>query len=74
MLSDKEDDMSSRVAVTNIKISMFKENYPENKLIENDRDRILYKLESGFRGTPKELPHLRFFRLEVDPLMYACTD
>jgi hypothetical protein len=64
-----------REALTNIKIAIFKENYPDDKLTKDDRERILEELGRAFRGTPKrELPHLRSFRLEGGALMYVCTN
>jgi hypothetical protein len=64
-----------REALTNIKIAIFKENYPENKLAEDDQDHILDELGRVFHGTLKgELPHLRCFRLEGGALMYVCAD
>jgi hypothetical protein len=46
--------------LTNIKIAIFKENYPEDKLTKDDQDHPLEELESVFCGTLKgELPHVR---------------
>jgi hypothetical protein len=51
-------------ALTNIKLAIFKEKYPEDKLTENDQDHILEELRRVFCGTLQgELPHLRSFRL-----------
>jgi hypothetical protein len=62
-------------ALINIKITIFKTNYLEDKLTEDDQDHILEELGMVFRRTPKgELPHLRSFRLEGDALMYVCAD
>jgi hypothetical protein len=58
--------------LTNIKIAISKENYPEDKLTEDDQDQILKELGSVFHGTPKgTLPHLRSFRLEGDTFISA---
>jgi hypothetical protein len=56
------------------KIAIFKENYPEDKLTEEELDHILEELERVLHGTPKgELPHLKSFRLEASALMYVCA-
>jgi hypothetical protein len=62
-----------KAALTNIKLAIFKENYPEDKLTEMEQDLILEELGRVFYGTLKgELPHLRSFRLEGGVLMYVC--
>jgi hypothetical protein len=62
-------------ALTNIMIAISKENNPQDKVTEEDRDKILDELGRAFRGTPKgELPHLRPFRLVGGSLMYVCAD
>jgi hypothetical protein len=64
-----------REALTSIKIAIFKENYSEDKLTEEEQDHILEELGRVFRRTLKgELPHLRSFRLEASALMYVCAD
>jgi hypothetical protein len=50
-------------------VSVFKENYTENKLTEDEQE-----LSRVFCGTVKELSHLRSFRLEEGALAYVCTD
>jgi hypothetical protein len=46
-------------ALTNIKIAIFKETYPEDKLIEDDQNSILQELGRVLHGTPiEEIPHL----------------
>jgi hypothetical protein len=46
--------------LTNIKIAIFKEAYPEDKLTEDDLNNILEELGMELRGTPLgELPHLK---------------
>jgi hypothetical protein len=47
-------------------MAIFKDNYPEDKLTEEELDPILEELGRVLRGTPKgELPHLKSFRLEA---------
>jgi hypothetical protein len=61
--------------LTDTKIAIFKENYPEDKLTEEEQDHILGELGGVFCGTPKgELPHLKSFKLEASALMYVCAD
>jgi hypothetical protein len=72
---DSSGPGTCREALTNIKIAILKENYPEDKLTEDDQEHILEELGRVFRGTPKgELPHLKSFRLEGGALMYVCAD
>jgi hypothetical protein len=53
----------------------FKEKHPEDKLTEDDQDKILEELETVFGGRPKgQLPHLRSFRLEGSALIYVCAN
>jgi hypothetical protein len=40
-------------ALTNVKIAILKENYPEEKLTEDEQDLILEELGRVVRGTPK---------------------
>jgi hypothetical protein len=50
-------------ALTNIKIAIIRETYPENKLTNDNQGRVL-------RGTPLgELPHLKSYRLEGGALI-----
>jgi hypothetical protein len=50
---------SGTLALTHIKIALFKDNYPEDKLTDDDEDHIRVKLGWMFRGTLKgELPRL----------------
>jgi hypothetical protein len=57
--------------MTNIKIAIFKETYPEDKLTEHDQDNILKELGRVLHRTPiGELPHLKSYRLEGDALIY----
>jgi hypothetical protein len=61
-------------ALTNIKIAIFKETYPEDKLTEHDQESILEDLGRVLRGIPIELPHLKSYRLEGGALIYICAD
>jgi hypothetical protein len=62
-------------ARTNIKIAIFKETYPEDKLIEDVLSSILEELGRVLRGTPiGELPHLKSYRLEGGALIYICAN
>jgi hypothetical protein len=57
-------------ALTNIKISIFKENYTEDKLTEDEKDLILKEVSMVICGTEKgKLPHLRSFWLEGGTLI-----
>jgi hypothetical protein len=57
--------------LTNIKIDIFRETYPEDKLIEDDQNCILEVPGRVLHGTPiGELPHLKSYRLEGGPLIY----
>jgi hypothetical protein len=49
--------------MTNIKIVISKENYPQDKLTEADQYHILKELGRVFQGT-QELSHMSFLRLE----------
>jgi hypothetical protein len=68
---DSSGSWTYNEALTNIKIAIFKENYPED---DDDQDHILEELGRAFHGTPKELPHLRSSLLEGGTLMYVCAD
>jgi hypothetical protein len=58
-------------ALTNIKIAIFKETYPEDKLTEHDQESILVELGRVLCGTPiGELIHLKSCRLEDGALIY----
>jgi hypothetical protein len=47
-------------ALPNIKVAIFKDTYPEDKLTEDDQDSILEALGEVLCRTPKgELPHLK---------------
>jgi hypothetical protein len=58
-------------ALTNIKIAIFREIHPEDKLKEDDRNSILEELRRVLHRTPiGELPHLKYYRLEGGALIY----
>jgi hypothetical protein len=60
-------------ALTNIKIVIFRETFPEDKLNEGDQNSILEVLGEVLSRTPiGELPHLKSFRLEGGHL-FICT-
>jgi hypothetical protein len=60
---------------SNIKIAIFKDNCPEDKLTEDKQDLILEELGRVFHETLKGvLPLLRSFRLEGGTFMYVCAD
>jgi hypothetical protein len=61
--------------LTNTKIVIFKETYPEDKLTEHDQDNILEELGKVLRGTPRgELPHPISHRLEGGALLFVCAE
>lgn len=61
--------------VTNVKVAIFRETYPEDKLTEGDQNSILDVLGGVLRRTPsRELPHLKSHRLEGGALIYICAD
>jgi hypothetical protein len=62
-------------ALTNIKVAIFKDTFPEDKVTVNDQDCILEELGKMLRRTPTgELPHLKSYRLEGGALIYTCAD
>jgi hypothetical protein len=62
-------------ALTNTKITIFKETDSEVKLTEHNQDSILEELGRVLRGTPiGELPHLKSYRLEGGALTYISDD
>jgi hypothetical protein len=61
--------------LTNVRIAILKDDYPEAKLSEKEQDLIPAEIAGAFRTTPKErLPRLRSYRLEGGALIYVCTD
>jgi hypothetical protein len=61
--------------LTSIKIAIFKETYPEDKLTEHDQESILVELGRVLDGTPiGELLHIKSYRLEGGALIYICAD
>jgi hypothetical protein len=62
-------------ALTNIKIAIFKETYPADKLNEDDQTSILEALGEVLRRTPiAELQYLKSYRQEGGALIYLCAD
>jgi hypothetical protein len=62
-------------ALTNIKVAIFKDTFPEDKVTENDQDCILEELGKMLHRAPiGELPHLKSYRLEGGALIYTCAD
>jgi hypothetical protein len=58
-------------ALTNTKIAIFRESYPEDKLKCDDENGILEELGRVLRGTPiGELPRLKSCRLKGGALIY----
>jgi hypothetical protein len=55
MPRDSRGPETSRVVLTNTKIGIFKENYHEDKLIENEEDLILEELGRVICGTPRDV-------------------
>jgi hypothetical protein len=74
MLRDCSGPGKYKEDMTNIKIAIFNKNYPADKLTADEQDHILEEMGRLFRGTPKELPHLRSFILEGGALQYVCAD
>jgi hypothetical protein len=51
--------------LTNIRITIFRQTYPENNITEDDQNYILEELGRVLRGDPvRELPHLKSYTLE----------
>jgi hypothetical protein len=66
---------TSREALTNVRITILKENYPEDKLSKKDCELILAETAGTFQTTRKEgQSQLRSCRLERGTLMYVCTN
>jgi hypothetical protein len=60
--------------LTNIKIAIFRETYPEDKLTKNDQNSILEALVEGLRrNLIGELPHMKSDKLEGGALIYMCV-
>jgi hypothetical protein len=60
-------------ALTNIKIAIFMETYPEDKLNEDDQNYILEELGRVLRKTPIR-DHLKSYRQEGGALIYICAN
>ncbi|PNF41014.1 hypothetical protein B7P43_G08808 [Cryptotermes secundus] len=72
---DSKGSGTYKEALANIKVAIFKETYPEDKLTEGDQDSILEELGQALCRTPLgELPHLKPYRLEGGALLYTCAD
>jgi hypothetical protein len=62
-------------ALTSFRIPIFRETYPEDKIMEEDQDSILDILGETLHRTPlEELPRLKSYRLEGGALIYTCVD
>jgi hypothetical protein len=60
--------------LTNTKIAIYKEIYPEDKLTEHDQNNILEELSKALCGTPVgELPHLMSYRMEEGAVIHVCA-
>jgi hypothetical protein len=72
---DSKGPETYKEALTNIKIAVFRETYPEDKLTEDDQNSILEALGEVLRRTPTgQLPHLKSYRLKGGALIYICDD
>jgi hypothetical protein len=75
MPMDSKGPRAYKEAVINIKIAIFRETYPEDKLTEDDQNSILEVMGKVLRRTPTgELPHLKSYRLERGAFIYAPTN
>jgi hypothetical protein len=75
MSRDSRGPGTFKKALTNIRVAIFKKNYPEDKLTEDEQDHIFEELGRVYHGTAKgELPHLRYFRLEGGTLTYVYAE
>jgi hypothetical protein len=62
-------------ALTNVKIAIFRETYPEDKLSEEYQNYILEELGRVLCKTPTgERPHLKSYRREGGALIYIWAD
>jgi hypothetical protein len=61
--------------LNNIRVAILKENYPEDKLSEENQGLILDRIAGTFRTTPEGiLPRLRSYRLEGGAFIYICAE
>jgi hypothetical protein len=61
--------------LTNVKIAILKENYPEDKLSGEEQDLIMAETAGAFLSTPRERRlRIRSYRLESGTLIYVCTE
>jgi hypothetical protein len=71
----QKDPGTYKEALTNIRITIFKETYTEDKLNEDDQTYILEELGKVLRRTPiGEIPHLKSYRLEGGTLISRCAN
>jgi hypothetical protein len=72
---DWKETGNYKEVLTNIRVAIFKDTFPEDKVTENDQDCILEELGKMLRRTPiGELPHSKSYRLEGGTLIYICAD
>jgi hypothetical protein len=72
---DSKGPGNYKKALTNIKVAIFRETYPEDKLKEDDQNSILEVLgEVLCRTSIGEISHLKSYRLEGGALIYMCAD
>jgi hypothetical protein len=58
-----------------MRVAIFKDAFPEEKVTINDQDCILAELGKVLRRTPLgELPHLNSYKLEGGALIYTCAN
>jgi hypothetical protein len=73
--SDFSEPGIYKEALTKIKIAIFKETYPEDKLNEDDQTYILEELGKVLHRTPIGEPaHLKSYWLEGGALIYRCAN
>jgi hypothetical protein len=62
-------------ALTNFKIAIFRETFPEDRITKDDRDSILEILGKALHRTPlTELPPLKSYILAGGALIYTCVN
>jgi hypothetical protein len=72
---DSSGPGTCKETLTNIKIAMFREIYPEDKLTEDNQNYIPEELGRVLCRAPRgELPHLKSYRLERGTLIYASAN
>jgi hypothetical protein len=71
---DSSEPGTCKEALTNMKINIFRETYPEDKLAEDDHNCIQEELGRVLRGTSiGELPTLKSYRPEEGAYIYICA-